>query len=302
SFPGQQVARLRAQLLTGLAIRSQDTPEMASLAFDQMIYKDHPYSRPEDGYPETVQNISREDLVSFHKSHYGPRGMVIAVVGAVAPGEAVRQVAEALGDWENPAQPAPPELPSVTPLLDILTQRVEIPGKIQSDIVMGVAGPPRRSSDFFAAALGNSVLGQFGMMGRIGESVRERAGLAYYAYSGVSGGLGPGPWSVAAGVNPDNIEQAIELIREEIRRFVTEPVTAEELCDSQSSFVGRLPLALESNAGVAGALLNLERYDLGLDYYQRYADLVRAVTIEDVLATAQKYLDPDKLAIAVAGP
>ena len=302
SFPGQQVARLRAQLLTGLAIRSQDTREMASLAFDQMVYKDHPYSRPEDGYPETVQNISRDDLAAFHKSHYGPGGMVIAVVGAVAPEDAVQQVAEALGDWENSAQPTPPELPSVTPVAEILTQRVKVHGKIQSDIVMGVAGPPRRSPNFFAATLGNSILGQFGMMGRIGEAVRERAGLAYYAYSGVSGGLGPGPWSVAAGVNPDNVEQAIDLIRSEIRRFVTEPVTAEELSDNQSSFVGRLPLALESNAGVAAALLNLERFDLGLDYYQRYADLVKAVTVEDVLATARKYLDPDQLAVAIAGP
>jgi zinc protease len=79
-------------------------------------------------------------------------------------------------------------------------------------------------------------------------------------------------------------------------------VTLDELQDNQSSFIGRLPLALESNAGVASALLNLERYDLGLDYYRRYSDLVTAVTVEDVLETAQKYLDPDLLAIAVAGP
>jgi zinc protease len=187
-------------------------------------------------------------------------------------------------------------------LKEAVTRRVEIPGKIQSDIVMGVAGPPRKSPDFFAAALGNSILGQFGMMGRIGEVVRERAGLAYYAYSSMSGGMGPGPWSVSAGVNPDAVDQSIELIQGEIRRFVTELVTAEELSDSQSSTIGRLPLALESNAGVAAALLNLERYDLGLDYYIRYADFVKAVTIEDVLETAQRYFDPDKIAIAVAGP
>ena len=301
AFPGQQVARLRAQLLTGLAIRAQDTREMASLTFDKLVYKDHPYSRPEDGYPETVQNIARDDLAAFHGTNYGPKGMVIAVVGAVASEAAVQQVAESLGDWENPRQPQSPRLPPVTPLTETITRRVEIPGKIQSDIVMGVAGPPRRSPDFFAAALGNSVLGQFGMMGRIGEVVREQAGLAYYAYSGISGGLGPGPWTVAAGVNPVNVEKAIELIQSEIRRFVTEPVSAAELSDSQSSYIGRLPLALESNAGVAGALLNLERYNLGLDYYRRYADFVNAVTVEAVLATAQKYLRPDKLAVAIAG-
>jgi zinc protease len=140
------------------------------------------------------------------------------------------------------------------------------------------------------------------MMGRIGEVVRDKAGLAYYAYSNMSGGLGPGPWTVSAGVNPENVERAIDLIKSEIHRFVTESVTAEELSDNKSSAIGRLPLALESNAGVAGALLNLERYNLGLDYYRQYAGLVQAVRVEEVLATAQKYFDPDKLAIAIAGP
>jgi zinc protease len=302
TFPGQQVMRLRAQLMTSLAIRAQSTRDMASLTFDQIIYANHPYGRPEDGYPETVQNISRDDLVAFHETHYGPRGMVIAVIGAVDPQEAVECVRQILGDWENSSQPVTPQLPDLAPLAEQTVQQVEISGKIQSDIVMGVAGPPRKAPNFFAAALGNSVLGQFGMMGRIGDVVREQAGLAYYAYSGLSGGLGPGPWSVAAGVNPANVDQAIDLIQSEIRRFVTEPVTAEELGDSQSSYVGRLPLALESNAGVAAALLNLERYDLGLDYYRRYADLVMSVTVADVLVAAQEYFDPDRLAIAVAGP
>jgi zinc protease len=302
AFPGQQIMRLRAQLLTSLAIRAQDTREMASLAFDQIVYQNHPYNRPEDGYPETVQNIAREDLISFHNEHYGPRGMVISIVGAVDPKKAINLVQDTLGDWHNPRQPDPPDLPPVTPLDGAITRRVEIPGKIQSDIVMGVAGPARQSPDYFAGALGNSILGQFGMMGRIGEVVREQAGLAYYAYSSMSGGMGPGPWSVSAGVNPAAVDQSIELIQGEIRRFVTELVSAEELSDSQSSTTGRLPLALESNAGVAAALLNLERYNLGLDYYHRYADLVNAVTVEDVRETAQKYFDPDVLAIAIAGP
>ena len=116
------------------------------------------------------------------------------------------------------------------------------------------------------------------MMGRIGDVVREQAGLAYYAYSSLSGGMGPGPWSVSAGVAPENVEQAIELIKSEIKRFVSEPVSAEELSDSQANFVGRVPLALESNAGVAGALLNLERYKLGMDYYRNYAEQINAIT------------------------
>ena len=275
---------------------------MASLAFDQIVYAGHPYSRPEEGYIETVQAISRQDLVDFHLRYFGPRGMVIVVVGAVEPARVIAGVEKVFGDWQNPQQPEQPSLPSLTSLQDNQTQRVTIAGKYQADIVMGVAGPPRRSPDFMAAYVGNSVLGQFGMMGRIGDSVRERAGLAYYASSSISGGLGPGPWRVSAGVNPANVEKAIDLIRQEIARFVSEPVLADELADSQANYIGRLPLTLESNGGVAGALLNLERYDLGLDYYRRYADLVREVTVDAVLETASRYLHPERLGIAIAGP
>ncbi len=139
-------------------------------------------------------------------------------------------------------------------------------------------------------------------MGRIGEAVREKAGLAYYAGSGLSGGLGPGPWQVSAGVNPENVDRAIDLIIQEIRRFTSETVNVEELEETQANFIGRLPISLESNSGLASALYNLERHQLGLDYYQRYAELVRRVTREHILQVAHRYLDPERLAVAVAGP
>jgi zinc protease len=300
-FPLDQVERLREQLLTGLAIRAQDTAEVASLAFDELVYAGHPYRRPEDGYPETIRSITRDDLVSFHEQYFGPAGMVISIVGGVDPELAVESVTRFFGDWENPKQPAPPGLPPLKPLHETISRQVNIPGKSEADIVMGVAGPPRKSPDFLAASVGNSILGQFGFYGRIGESVRERSGLAYHASSSLSGGIGPGPWLFFAGVNPNNIEKTIELIRQEISRFVTEPVTSEELSDSQSNYIGRLPLSLESNGGVAAALLNLERYELGLDYYLRYPDLINEVTPEKILETAQRYLNPDCLVIATAG-
>jgi len=302
TFPPEQIEKLRAQILTGLALRAQNTGEMSSLKFDEMVYDGHPYSRPEEGYPETVGAISAEDLVDFHKQNYGPRGMVIAVVGGIEPQEAVDKVRAAFGDWGNPDQPSPNELPEWQPLKKSVRMRVDILGKSQSDVVVGTAGPPRSAPDYLAASLGNNILGQFGLMGRIGDVVREQAGLAYYAHSSLGGGLGPGPWVVRAGVNPANEDKAIKLIQQELARFVKELVTKEELSDSQSHYIGRLPLSLESNAGVAGGLLSLERHDLGLDYYHRYPDLISAITREDVLAASKNYLDPKKMAVAVAGP
>lgn len=302
SFPPEQVERLRVQILTHLAIQAQDTGDMASLAFDEMLYPDHPYSRPEDGTPDTVRAIQRDDLIEFHRKYYGPRNMVIAIVGAVEPERAAEMVTSYLGDWKNPEQPDPPELPPAPPPQAILRRKVDLAGKSQADIVLGTVGPKRSDPDFLSAALGNNILGQFGMYGRIGGVVREQHGLAYHAYSSLSGGIGPGPWYVSAGTNPADVEKTIGLIRVEMRRFVNEPVSPEELDDSQANFIGRLPLSLESNGGVAASLVNLERYQLDRDYYLYYPDRVREVTPAKVLETARRFLDHDRLVIAIAGP
>lgn len=302
SFPKSEIEKLRTQILTGLAINAEDTSEMASVTFDKILYKDHPYSRPEEGTAETVKQITQGNLVKFHRERYGPRGMVIAVVGAVEAEEAVREVKRALGGWHVKNQMEAPVLPEVKLLKKTVSKHHRIAGKSQSDIVIGTNGPKRRDPEFMSASLGNNILGQFGMMGRIGDSVREKAGLAYYAYSSLHAGIGPGSWEVSAGVNPGNVQKASGLIVDELKRFVQEGVTEDELADSKANFIGRLPLSLESNGGVAGALLNIERHDLGLDYYLRYADLVNDVTREDILNTARKFIDPGRLAIAVAGP
>ena len=207
-----------------------------------------------------------------------------------------------LGGWQNEAQEDAPALPEFKLPTKTVQKHHSIPGKSQSDIVMGSHGPKRNDSDYMPASLGNNILGQFGLMGRIGDVVREQSGLAYYAYSSVSAGVGPGEWYVSAGVNPSNVEKATTLITQELKRYVDEGISAEELADSQANYVGRLPLSLESNGGVAGSLLNIERYDLGLDYYRQYPDMVKAVTLDEIRETAQKYIDPERLVIATAGP
>lgn len=301
-FPTDQIERLRSQLLTGLAIRAQDTADQASMAFDKALFGDHPYGVPEDGFPETIQNISQRNLADFHHINYSPNGMVIVVVGGVEPMRCVDEVSRALGGWRNNQQPTIRAVPTIKPLTEPVRSHIPLAGKSQTDLVMGTLGPRRSAPDYVAATLGNSVLGQFGMMGRIGDVVREQAGLAYYASTSLNAWIDSGSWEVSAGVNPVNLQRAIDLIVEELRKFTREPVTAEELSDSQANFIGRLPLSLESNNGVAGTLLNLERFQLGLDYIQRYPEMIQAVTPEQVLAAAQNYLTLDRLAIISSGP
>jgi zinc protease len=283
-------------------MRAQDTADMADLTFDQIMYPGHPYSQPGDGWPETIQAITRDDMVAFHESFCGPRGLVIAIVGGIEPKKAADAVERVLGRWKVESQQNLPPLPPLIPNKKVVRRQIKIAGKSQSDIVVGSVGLQRTSPEYMAASLGNSILGQFGMMGRIGNEVREKSGLAYYAYSSLSAGVGPGAWTVSAGVNPSNVRKAVDLIEKELVRFAKHGVSEDELADSQANFIGRLPLSLESNGGVANALLTMERYGLGLEYYRDYEDMVRRVTTEDVLATARKYIDPKCLGIAIAGP
>jgi zinc protease len=227
--------------------------------------------------------------------------MALVLVGGMDTQQACQLAEEALGGWQNPSQPDAPPMPEIQPTVESMRQHIHIPGKSQADLVMGSLGPRRNAPDYLAASLGNNILGQFGMMGRIGDVVREKAGLAYHASTSLNSWIHGGSWEVSAGVAPENLEPVIALIMQELRRFVCETVQPEELADSQANYIGRLPLSLESNAGVAGALLNLERFQLGLDYYQRYAGLVEAVTPDEILETARHYLDLQRLVIVSAG-
>ncbi len=303
TFPASPVERLRGELVTGLQYRSQDTRYRANRAFHEALYPaEHPYHYSTRGTVESVSRLTVEQLRQFHQQYYGPQGMIIVIVGAVKAADAIEIVRQKLGDWSNASQPETPALPAVPGISETRRSVVALPGKTQSDLVLGVPGPSRFAGDYQAASLANSVLGQFGMMGRIGKTVREELGLAYYAYSQIEGGFGSAPWSIAAGVNPANVELALDRIREEITRLTNEPVGEDDLADNQAYFVGHLPLQLESNEGIAGALRNIETFSLGLDYLVNYRDTIYRLSRADLLNAARRYLNPDALIIGIAGP
>jgi zinc protease len=184
----------------------------------------------------------------------------------------------------------------------IVRTNVDMPQKTQSDIALGLPGPLRSAEDYLEASMANTILGVFGMMGRLGKNVREEQGLAYYAFSRLSGGVGPSPWYVSTGVAPDKVEQAIDSILHEIDRLRNEPLPADDLADSQAYRTGSLPVGLETNSALAGTITDMEFHELGLDYLQLLPDKIQAMTPASVQAAAARYLSTDSLAIAVAGP
>lgn len=303
SFPEEDFERERDQQITELRYLEDDTRYRAMRRFREMLYAPfHPYRYPTNGTEETLRSLTLADVQRFHQTTYGPQGMILVVVGAVQAAQIVRQVETLFSDWQNPAQHPALMVPS-TPSLPTEQRIYEpMPGKSQSDVLIGTVGPSRLAPDYRATDLANSVLGEFGLMGRVGLSIREDQGLAYYAYSRLEGGEGQGAWYISAGVDPQDVEAAIASAVAEIERLVDEPISVQELDDNQAYFVGRLPLKLEQNSGVATIIHALERYELGLNYLHEYPEEVRRLTVADVQRAAQHYFDPQRLAIVVAGP
>ena len=303
TFPADHVERIRGEILTGLAMRAHNTRAMASLTFYETLFgREHPYGYSNDGYPDTIVNLRRKDMQQFHGKHYGPQEMVIVIVGSVSTRTAIRLVDKHFGDWSNKKQPARPPIPTAIPMSASQSRAVHIPGKTQTDIVLGFFGPRRSDPDFQAVSVANNILGVFGMYGRLGKRVRKKQGLAYYSFSRANGSFGPGTWRLIAGVNPEKVDTAVAAMLAEIKRLATRLVTPTELADSKSFILGLLPLQLETNEGVAGTLTTIELHELGLDYLQRLPDQINALTRADIRSAAARLLDSNKYVLATAGP
>ena len=304
TFPPVHVERARGQRLVRLQEREQSTRSVSYRRFNEMIYGDHPYALSTSGYIETVGEISRADVVDFHEQYYRPSQAIIVVSGDVEPGDVMALLETHFGDWES-GEPLPAPADSIPPVAranGIQRKAVDMPGKVQTDVVLGCLSIARTDPDYYAAQVANNILGQFGMMGRLGENVRERQGLAYYSYSVLDADIGVGPWVAFAGVNPQNVDQAVDSILHEFERMGQQPVSDEELSDSIANMTGTLPLRLETNDGVASILLDMEWLGLGLDYLQTYQERIRAITREDVQRVAAAYLRVDSYVLATAGP
>ncbi len=301
AFPADHVEKVRGLRMTAIAERENDTRQMASLAFRELCYRDHPLGRNLLGTRASLAAISRDALYAFYQTYYAPQDMAVVVVGAVPAEEAVAKVAAAFGDWQG-RRPQRDPLPAIPRPQGVMQRRIPMPDKSQSDIYLGWPAMRRLDPDFDAARLANTVLGVFGMAGRLGMNVREQQGMAYYVYSQLASNKLPGPWALAAGVNPINVERAIRSMLDEINRLRDQPVPDDEIEDSKRYLTGSLPIQLETNDGVAGIIVDLEWYGLGLDYIQRYTDLVNSLTAQQVQAIAQKYLDPVHYILTVAGP
>lgn len=178
----------------------------------------------------------------------------------------------------------------------------DMPGKSQTEIAYGFLTIPRLDPRFYAYWIMNNILGQFGLGGRLAENIRERQGMAYYAYSTLEATDGDVPLTIHVGVDPSNVDRALDAIDTEVRMLGRSGPTLHELDETRQSLIGAIPRTLETSEGIADFLVYVEQFGLGLDYDRRLPALLHAVTVDDVAQAAADVLEPARAAVAVAGP
>ena len=301
AFPAAEVEKRRSEALTVLR-QNEDNPAARAVegVLELLYTKDHPYGRPSKGTAVGVERVSRADLVEFHARRLRPGALSVAIVGDVAAEDALSCALAALDGWRTP----PPE-PVV---LDAAAADRPVPAP---DCDAREAAGRHRLRLHGRAAPGpallrywmmNNILGQFGLGGRLADNIRERQGMAYYAFSTFDPAPLDAPLLIRAGVDPANVERALEAIDHEVHTLVAAGPTATELDESRAYLIGSIPRMLETNQGIAGFLQMCEEYGLGLDFDQRLPHLLAAVTLEQVHAAAAEALDPDRAAIVIAHP
>ena len=302
SFPSQDIETRRGELLTAILEAEDDPGSVAVDALLATLYPDgHPYGRPSRGTTDTVRGLSREMLVAFHARWVGPATTTVVVVGDVDREQVRGLASRVFGPWTAHTPPAPVVDAVAGPSTRQLVVR-RMADKAQADLAYGFVGLSRLDPDYYAALVMNNALGQYALGGRLGDSIRERQGMAYYVFSSLDANLAPGPVMIRAGIAGANVERTIASVDAELDTVRREGFTPREVAESKQYLVGSLPRQLETNAGIAGFLLTTEIFGLGADHDVRLPGLVGAITDDQVAAVARRLLDPARAAVVVAGP
>jgi zinc protease len=302
TFPVTEIDRRRGEIVTLIRQDADNPATVAAETLMSLLYGSaHPYGRRLRGTVESVERIDQDALQQFHARHIVPTGLSLAVVGDIEPARAIDAARVVFGQWTGPDAVEMRNGPTI-PSAHRRCRVVPMMSKSQTDIAYGFTTITRQDPSYHAYWLMNNILGQYSLGGRLGDSIRENQGMAYYVFSSLEANLMPGPLSIRAGVSATNVPKAVASIDTELRKLVESGPTEQELVESKQYLIGSMPRALETNMGIATYLQTVEFFELGLDYDVRMPDLLRAITREQVHEAARRAIDPDNATVVVAGP
>ncbi len=296
-LPAEELELLRTQTLSSLQLELSQPASIAQRQFNRVLYGDHPFGRaPTAG---TVQAITREDLVSFHRDRVRPEGSLLVVAGALSLEEARRLASQAFGTWRgSPADVAAFPAPPTRSAREIVL--VHRPGSVQSNILIGNLTFPPTDTASYAATIANQVLGG-GAGSRLFMILREEKGWTYGSYSSIVRQRKMGTFLASAEVRTEVTDSALGEMLAQLTRLRTERVTAEELDAAKGALVGRFPLSIETADQVAGAVLNARLLGLPPDYLSTYRTRLAAVDATSLQRAATSLITPEASLVVVVG-
>ena len=297
-FDAEPVERVRRQILSTLKQDEADPGRIAGRTWFGAAFPDHPYGRPAQGTPESIAGITADDLHTLAATRLARDNLVIAVVGDIDSEELGRLLDLAFADLPEAAGPA--EVPEARPAAGgaTIVVRHEIP---QSIVRFGLPGIKRDDPDFYAAYVMNHVIGGGTFTSRLYREVREKRGLAYSIYTYMSTMDRGGLYMGGAATANERAAETLNIIRIELDRIALEGVSDDELAAAKDYVAGAYPLRLTSNGNIANALINIQLDELGLDYLERRAEYIRAVTAADVRRVARRIIRTDDLITVIVG-
>jgi zinc protease len=299
-FPEPALTREKNRLVAGLGESDTKPETTAERAFAAALFRDHPYGLRAAGEVDSVQRVTRDDLVAFHQRWFRSDWAVVAIMGDLSRAEA-DALARRLTATLPRAGGAAPELPAVAPLPAAVEKRIAHSAS-QSHILLGQPGMSRDDPDYFPLFVGNYVLGGGGFASRLVDEVRQKRGLAYSSYSFFAPYAQQGAFQVGLQTRKDQAEQALAVVRETLARYVQDGPSDRELEAARSNLVGGFPLRIDSNKKIHDYLGTIGFYNLPLDYLDRFVPAIEAVTAEQVRDAFRRRLDPARMVTVVVGP
>jgi len=293
TFPAAAFEREKSRTIESLREAETRPDAIAGKRFAQAIYPDHPYGNL--ATPESVARIGRDDLVAFHRAHYGARGAVVSIIGDIARDEAEAIAARLTGDL--PAGTASAPLPAVS-LPQHGTIAVAHPAA-QSHIHIGLPAIGRSDPDYYALLVGNYTLGGGGFVSRLMKEVREKRGYAYSVYSYFAPRVLPGPFEIGLQTKREQAGDALKVVDDVLTKFLAEGPTAGELAAAKKNLIDGQALRIDSNAKLLGYLSAIGFYGLPLDYLDQFPKKIAAVTREDVRAAFRRHVRPEHLVTVI---
>jgi zinc protease len=295
-----EFARRQQQRLSAIMQERADPRVLASQAFTAAVYgEDHPFGTPIGGTRESVERLSPDHVRAFYDAHYSPRNAFIVVVGDVDPDTLLPRLDHHFGAWECGAA-ATTRGTGTAPARERSITILHRPGATQSEIRVGLDGPPRRTPDYFPLLVGNTVLGG-SFMSRLNILLRQEKAYTYGAGSNFAFRAGGGPFLASTAVHTAATADAVNDMVEQVGRLAGEDVAADELERAKSYITLGLPRTFETTSDVAEHAGEVALYGLGADYMSRYASRVRAVTSSQVREAAERWLRPGELSIVIVG-